>query len=588
MPKKAVQMMKPYQPPTAGRLGKRRLDFNENTLGCSSRVLARLKKITVEDCAVYPEYTLLKKQLARSVAVAENEVLPTNGTDEAIKCIIDTFLEKGDEIIIPIPTYSMFRIYAEIAEAKITYVLYNNDLSFPIEKLLKAITDTTRLVVLVNPNNPTGTPILQESIRAIIEKTKKGMVLVDEAYYQYNGVSCKDLIKQYKNLIVLQTFSKVFGLAGLRMGYILSDAENIRVLAKVLSPYSVNIFASILAGEALKDKQFVDDYIAETSKSKVMLAKALQEWGFMVYPSSTNFVVVNFGKSYQRIYTLLKDRRILVRDVSSYPLLENCLRITLGTVKQTTYFLKELKQIIQPKALLFDMDGVLVDVSNSYRTAIKKTVAYFSGEVISNEKIQEFKNRGGFNNDGDLTEAILLSSGKKINKKEIKKLEIIKQFQRYYLGNDLGNNKKLQKIFDGLINNERWLVDKKVLTTLRKKYRLGIVTGRPRREAAYALKRAGVSSYFKCVVTLDETKGREKPDAYPLQCALEQLKVINAIYVGDAIDDYQAATNAGITFIGCIPPQLSTASMLTLKKRFRGRGVTKIIDDINKISEVLP
>ena len=187
-PRKAVLEMDEYNPPTAGREDYIRLDFNENAEGCSQKALDALRKIKAGTLAAYPEYSKLTKELAKYCNVREDEILPTNATDEAIKTIIETYAEKGkDEIIIPTPTFAMFKFYAQLNEALIKEVLYNDDLSFPTSKVLNSINKKTKIVVLVNPNNPTGTSIKDEDITKIIEKAKnnEALVFIDEAYWQF-------------------------------------------------------------------------------------------------------------------------------------------------------------------------------------------------------------------------------------------------------------------------------------------------------------------------------------------------------------------------------------------------------------------
>src|SRR3989344_214575 len=170
-PRKAVIRMQEYKPPTSGRENSLRLDFNENTVGCSPKVIKALSRIRKNIFSVYPEYEALKKEIAKYCNISPGEVIATNGTDEAIKTIIEVYSEKRkDEIIIPVPTYAMFKFYAELNEAVIREVLYNEDLSFPTSRLLSAINKKTKIVVLVNPNNPTGTSIKKEEIKKIIEK----------------------------------------------------------------------------------------------------------------------------------------------------------------------------------------------------------------------------------------------------------------------------------------------------------------------------------------------------------------------------------------------------------------------------------
>src|SRR3989344_6484931 len=170
-PRKAVIEMKEYNPPTSGREKSLRLDFNENTIGCSPVVIKSLREIGRKSLSVYPEYTDLRRGLAKYCNVNADEIIATNGTDEAIKTIIESYIEKGkDEIIIPVPTYAMFKFYAQLNEAAIKEINYNNDLSFPAKNILDVISAKTKIVILVNPNNPTGTSINQKEITRIIQK----------------------------------------------------------------------------------------------------------------------------------------------------------------------------------------------------------------------------------------------------------------------------------------------------------------------------------------------------------------------------------------------------------------------------------
>jgi HAD superfamily phosphatase len=185
------------------------------------------------------------------------------------------------------------------------------------------------------------------------------------------------------------------------------------------------------------------------------------------------------------------------------------------------------------KAVLFDMDGVLVDVSDSYRLAIKQTVESFSGDEISLETIQEYKNRGGLNNDWDLTECILRERGFNVQKKKIVAL-----FQRFYLGED----------FDGLIRRERWMMPEDILTVISQNYKTGIVTGRPREEAVYTLKHFDKERFFQVVITMDDVpEGRGKPDPLGIQIAMKRLKATDGWYIGDTVDDMVAAKRAKLT-----------------------------------------
>lgn len=564
-PRKAIEAMRKYDPPLEKREGKLRLDFNENTFGCSPKVIAALKEVKAEEIATYPEYGKFIKKLATYLNLNKEELLLTNGTDEAIRVVMETFLEnKSDEIILPTPTFAMFKVSASLIEAKVILVLYNKDLSFPTKRILNRITDETKLIILVNPNNPTGTSIKEEDIIKIVEKAKNSLVLIDEAYYQYYGQSAKGLIKDYDNIIVLQTFSKAFGLAGLRLGYAISNKEIITSLKKVISPYSVNVLALIAASAALEDLDFVDNYVKEIKESRIFLEKELKKLGIKTFPSEANFLLVNFGDSCNEVYQKLKEKGILVRDRSSYPLLKDCLRITLGTTEQTKKLVKEIKNILRKKILLFDLDGVLVDVSKSYRLAIKKTAEYFTKQKVGFDEIQELKEKCNYNNDWDLTEDIILRRKVKVSRDKI-----IQKFQKFYLENR---------------NREKWLLNKKILQKLYRKYKLAIVTGRPKEEAFFTLRKNNVEDYFDVVITMDDVpQDRQKPDPYGIRLALDKLKGNNAIYFGDCVDDVKAAKSAKIEAIGV----LSSVPSKNLESSLKKEGAKLVIGDVNKILKVL-
>ncbi|MBW2980638.1 histidinol-phosphate transaminase [Candidatus Woesearchaeota archaeon] len=346
LPKKSVQKMKPYNPPLEGRRGLLRLDFNENTVGPSKKVLRALSKASKEEICAYPEYAEFKKKLAKYLQVKPTELALTNATDEAIKLVVDTYMEPNEEIIIPVPTFPMFRFYAEVAGAKISEVPYNKDLTFPTEQVIKKINKNTKIVVLVNPNSPTGTEIPKEDIIKIIKKAKNSIVLLDEAYIQFFKTSYKDLIKKYDNLIIIQTFSKAFGMGGLRLGYAITNEKNARNLLKANSPYSVNTLAVIAASAAIDNQRAVEKYVREVEKAREWFLRWLENYNIQYYPTKANFVLVNLGKRNKEIVRKLRRYGILVRDQSEKALLKNCTRITIGTKKQMKKVLTVMEELL--------------------------------------------------------------------------------------------------------------------------------------------------------------------------------------------------------------------------------------------------
>ena len=567
-PRKAIMAMDGYNPPTSGREGYLRLDFNENTIGCSPKVIETLKKIKQGNLSVYPEYNGLRKALASYCNVDVEQIIPTNATDEAIKTIIEAYIEKNrDEIVIPMPTFAMFKFYAQLNEAVIMEVLYNKDLSFPTDRVLSAINKNTKIVVLVNPNSPTGTSINDNDVIKIIEKARRNdaVVMVDEAYCQFYGKTSIPLIKKYDNLIVTQTFSKAFGLAGLRLGYIISSKNNIKNIQKVLSPYSVNGVAVACAFAALKDQKYVKNYVKEVNESKKIFYNALDSLKIKYFRSDANFVLLSLGKNAGNFCKKLKEEGILVRDRSMDKLLDGCVRVTLGTKKQTAKLIGAMNKVVKEAKplLIFDIDGVLVDVSGSYRVAIKQTAEYFTGKEITLEEIQALKNRGGYNNDWDATEELIKEKGKNIGKQRI----IIK-FQQYY--------KKL-------MDNEPLLISKNLLKNLSRKYVLAVFTGRNKKEADYVLRVNGIKKYFSKTIAMEDVS-RRKPDPEGLLKIANGCKTKDAYYFGDMIDDMQAAKAAGMIAIGVLPPQDKSRNM---KELLAKNGAQSVIGNINQINEVL-
>src|SRR5215831_113508 len=237
-PRPAVLAMAPYHPPTAGRAGKLRLDFNENTVGCSPRVIEAItRQIAPPDLAVYPEYGGAREDIARYFGVAPEQFVFTNGTDEAIQVFINTYIDDGQEVLVLKPAYAMYRFYAEVAGAKIVEVAYPQpSMEFPLQEVLDRITPQTRAVILSNPNNPTGTGLGLLAIERILSRAKKAAVMVDEAYYEFSGITALTEIERVPHLFVCRTFSKVFGMAGMRLGCLFSHQANIHYLHKAQSP----------------------------------------------------------------------------------------------------------------------------------------------------------------------------------------------------------------------------------------------------------------------------------------------------------------------------------------------------------------
>lgn len=344
-PRDAVRTLPEYHPPLAGRDGLR-LDFNENTLGCSPRVLSRLQQIGPEELARYPERGAMEETVAEFLGVRAPELLLTNGVDEAIHLLCETYLEPGDEAVIVVPTYSMYRIYMIAAGAEVISVRSGDDFRFPTEDLCNRITPRTRLIAIANPNNPTGTIAPKEELLRITRCAPDSAVLMDEAYFEFCGQTLLAERREFTNLFVARTFSKAYGLAGLRIGALVGDAEQMRALRRVSSPYNVNAIALACLPEALGDQNYIQEYVDGVRESRGRLEQALEAAGIRFWPSEANFVLARVGQA-PAFVEGMRRRGILVRDRSSDPGCEGCARITLGPREHTDRLLAALLETLE-------------------------------------------------------------------------------------------------------------------------------------------------------------------------------------------------------------------------------------------------
>ncbi len=342
--RKVVQQLQEYHPPLARREGLR-LDFNENTAGCSPRALARLKEITADDLARYPDRGPVEKIVAEHLGLAPEQVLLTNGVDEAIHLLCEAYLEPQDEVLVVTPTFSMYEIYAGATGARVILVQGNGDFQFPIERLLSSITRATRLIAIASPNNPTGTVATRDQILQIASAAPNTALLVDEAYFDFHGDTCIFDLQTTPNLFVARTFSKAYGLAGLRIGIVAGPREQMPMVRRVSSPYSVNAVALAVLPAALADSDYVRCYVSQVKTGCGILENELQRLGIHSWPNHANFLLLRIGDLHGEFVAAMRQRGILVRDRSTDPGCKGCVRITIGTTEQTDRLIAALREV---------------------------------------------------------------------------------------------------------------------------------------------------------------------------------------------------------------------------------------------------
>ena len=348
--RKAVLALAPYNAPEEGRAKKLRLDFNENTVGCSPIVLRALSRISAEEMALYPEYQATTKRLARFFRVRPEEMHLTNGIDDALHLISDTFIEDGDSVLLAEPTFDMYRFFAELAGARTIALRYDEQMRFPIDAVIRALRlppkKAPRVLYIANPNNPTGTVVQRDELRRILRAASRTLVLVDEAYFDFSGLTILPWIRRYPNLLVARTFSKAAGLAALRIGVLFGDPAMVGVVRRASTPYPVNTAALVAAEAAIRDPRFLRNFTQEVLRSRAMLEEGLVRLGARTYPSGGNFVLADFGPRAHGLVRALERRGILVRERRDFPR-EGFMRISAGTRAETRKVLRAMEEILR-------------------------------------------------------------------------------------------------------------------------------------------------------------------------------------------------------------------------------------------------
>ena len=347
-PRETIAGLRPYHSPILSREGLS-LDLNESMAGCSPRVLARLHSLSAKEVSLYPQREAGERLVANFLGVAPEQVLVTNGMDEALSLVFTAYLDAGDELLFADPTFVMYPMLGAALGAEVVRVRSGEDLTLPVADLLARISARTRVIAIANPNNPTGLAATRADLLKIVESAPDAAVVIDEAYFEFcgGGLTCRTLIPDLArrpNLFVARTFSKAYGLAGLRLGVLTGAAEQIDYLRRLSLPFNVNSVVLACLEEALADRAFVSEHVAQIKRGREQLTRLFNDLGLRFWPSQTNFVLVRIGDSAKAFAEAMKRRSVLVRDFSASPCCEGCVRITIGTPKQMDEVLPAIRE----------------------------------------------------------------------------------------------------------------------------------------------------------------------------------------------------------------------------------------------------
>jgi histidinol-phosphate aminotransferase len=323
--------------------------LNENTGGCSPRVLDAIRRLKPTDISTYPSYTSLVLAVAKYFDVDPEWVLLTNGLDEGILMAAIGHISRqrihDAETIVPTPAFDPYPNSTAAAGATTIRVSPNADLSFPTGAVIKAVTPRTRMIFLNTPNNPTGQLIPIDDLARIAGAAPNAIVLIDEAYIEFGGESFLPHVARFPNVLVGRTFSKAYGLAGMRVGIVIGQPPALDPVRAVTLPFNINVVALTAVQAALEDTEFLPRYAAQVSESRERLYAACRRLGLNYWESAANYVLVQVGETSPFIEAL-SARKIHVRDRSKDPATPGCVRITAGMIEHTNAAIEALESIV--------------------------------------------------------------------------------------------------------------------------------------------------------------------------------------------------------------------------------------------------
>lgn len=559
----------PYRRPRPIAPHTLRLDGNEG-LRPSRLLLIDLASRSSEVLRNYPDAGLLEEKLAQVLGVAAERVVVTTGADDALDRCCRAYLEAGSQLILPTPAFEMLFRFAGNAGGEVIEVPWTS--SFPVDEVIARIGPQTTLIAIVSPNNPTGAVATLDDLRRVADAAVgRALVILDQVYREYADYDLTEAALALENVVLVRSFSKAWGLAGCRIGYAVAPPSIAAVLRSAGNPYPISGLSLAVAARHLeqRDDGGLEDHVAQVRTEREELTRKLASLEVVVPRSQANFVLADFGSRVGFVFEALRACGVLVRWFPNRQGLETRLRITLpGDPDDFRRLVKALELCLDPQALLFDLDGVLADVSESYDGCILATALEFGCELEA-KKIEQARLEGDSNNDWLLTQRLLRRWGR-----EVELQEVTRRFQRHYRGD--GDR-------PGLRDRERPLLRVAALAAWAERLPLGVVTGRPRQEAEWFLERWGLRALMGALVTAED--GPRKPDPTPVRLALQQLGVERAWMVGDTPDDIRAASAAGVLALAVAAPGADPEQAAGALRR---AGAAAVLERLEALEDHLP
>ncbi len=528
-------------------------------------VLEALATIDGEVIRRYPDLTRLTEAIADRFDVSTEQVIVTAGGDQAIDLLARAYLEPGRSLLTHRPSFIMIERAARFAGGEVIDIEWPGS-TFPIETFIDAGDDSTPIAMIVSPNNPTGATIDPDELRTIAAELAPTLVVIDHAYVEFTDEDLTEVAIELDNVAVIRTLSKAFGLAGLRVGYLIGPEPVVEALGRIRSPFPIASPAIVAAEARLEADSDVSGYLEAIRANRDRLEDSLTTLDIEVYPSEANFVLGRYPDP-RWAFDGLAGLGIRTRSFPNRLGLEEHIRITVpGDANDMGRLEAALEAVLAPATVLFDMDGVIAGVGSSYRRAIIETAATFGVEV-THEDIEGWKQAGDANDDWELTHRILLDAGVSVAFEAVKDT-----FEGLYQG--AGDQPPLYE--------HESLHGETVIAELAERFPLGIVTGRPRRDAVRFLEDHEITDLFEVVICKEDAT--DKPHPAPVNLALERLDLDRAWMIGDTPDDIRAARDAGVVPIGIHPPGEVTAATETA---LRTAGAARVLHELEGIIDLL-
>lgn len=327
--------------PEQGRYGYLRYDMNENPEGLPKEFVdSVLKEITPEFLSIYPEQDRFLNKYAEFVGASYENVLATNGSDMAIRYILETFGETGKEVVTVSPSFEMYWVNCSLLGLKHVPVSYEKNLTIDVDKIVQAISNDTRIVVLLNPNNPIGNVYNEDELCSVVKRAKEvgAIVVIDEAYHYFYDKTFIKFALEEENVILLRTFSKLMSIAACRLGVIISNPALINYVKTLRMTFDVNSIALLFAERIIDNPQIVENLIASEKKGKEFVVEKLREQSYEVIECKGNFILIKTKNNSKTVTEKLKDKRVLVHAFSN-ALLSKYIRVSVGSINAMKRFL---------------------------------------------------------------------------------------------------------------------------------------------------------------------------------------------------------------------------------------------------------